>query len=231
MAADGVLSLRKPVTSERERAIAKELNSDGVPPPRGTKKKTQPTWVYTAIREMLRRELYVGRQVWNKRKYKKRPGTNKRISVPSPESEWVINDEPHLRIVPQELWNKVQFQLKRKAELFPGSAPGMTKRSASVKYLFSGLLKCGMCEANLTIVTGRGKDHKSSAYGCPHHLNRGTCSNDLRIRRNLVENQLLAGLSDLLLADNAVDYCVSQLASALSEKINHEPEEFSNRSQ
>lgn len=37
------------------KAIARELNSDGIPPPRGTKNKTQSTWVYTAIREMLRR--------------------------------------------------------------------------------------------------------------------------------------------------------------------------------
>ena len=67
------------------------------------------------------------------------------------------------------------------------------REAKSVKYLFSGLLKCAECEANLTIVTGRGKDHKSSAYGCPHHLNRGTCSNDLRVRRDLIESQLLAG--------------------------------------
>jgi site-specific DNA recombinase len=35
------------------KVIAKELNADGIPPPRGTKKKIQSSWVYTAIREML----------------------------------------------------------------------------------------------------------------------------------------------------------------------------------
>lgn len=59
------------------KVIAKELNAEGIPPPRGTKKKTESSWVYTAIREMLRRDIYCGRVVWNKRKYKKRPGTNK----------------------------------------------------------------------------------------------------------------------------------------------------------
>jgi hypothetical protein len=43
--------------------MAKELNADGIPPPRGTKKKTKPSWVYTAIREMLRRDIYRGRGV------------------------------------------------------------------------------------------------------------------------------------------------------------------------
>jgi hypothetical protein len=56
--------------------------------------------VYTAIREMLRRELYIGRIVWNKRRYVKKPGTNKRISVIRPEKDWVIVEEPSLRIVP-----------------------------------------------------------------------------------------------------------------------------------
>jgi len=66
------------------KGIAKQLNAEGVPPPRGTKKKTKPSWVYTAVGEMLRRDLYRGRIVWNRRKFKKRPGTNKRISVLRP---------------------------------------------------------------------------------------------------------------------------------------------------
>jgi site-specific DNA recombinase len=83
--------------------IAKQLNDDGVPPPRETKKKIRSSWVYTAIREMLRRDLYRGCVVWNKRKFKKRPGTNKRISVLRPECDWVTREEPALRIVTDEL--------------------------------------------------------------------------------------------------------------------------------
>jgi site-specific DNA recombinase len=100
------------------KVIAKELNADGVPPPRGTKKKTKPSWVYTAIREMLRRDIYRGKVVWNKRKYKKRPGTNKRISLPRPESQWVVVERPELRIVPHELWDRVQAKLQATSERF-----------------------------------------------------------------------------------------------------------------
>jgi site-specific DNA recombinase len=56
--------------------------------------------VYTAIREMLRRELYIGRVIWNKRKYIKKPGSNKRVSVLRPEAEWHVNEAPELRIIP-----------------------------------------------------------------------------------------------------------------------------------
>jgi DNA invertase Pin-like site-specific DNA recombinase len=149
--------------------IAKQLNEEGVPPPRGTKKKTRPSWVFTAIREMLRRDLYRGRIVWNRRKYKKKPGSNKRISVLRPESEWVITEEPELRIVSEELWNRVQARLRETVENHPGMKPGLLHRAATVPYLFSGLLKCGDCGANLTILTGRGKEGKRAAYGCSHH--------------------------------------------------------------
>lgn len=36
-------------------------------------------WCPTAIREMLRRDLYVGRVIWNRSRFTKVPGTNKRV--------------------------------------------------------------------------------------------------------------------------------------------------------
>lgn len=91
--------------------ITAALNVEGVAPPRGSKQRARPSWVYTAIREMLRRELYIGKIVWNKRKFKKRPGTNKRISELRPENEWVVAEDPGLRIVSQELWDRVQRRI------------------------------------------------------------------------------------------------------------------------
>jgi site-specific DNA recombinase len=206
------------------KVIAKELNAEGIPPPRGTKKKTRSSWVYTAIREMLRRDIYRGRVVWNKRKYKKRPGTNKRISVPRPESQWVVIEKPELRIVPQELWDRVQTNLKATADRFPGMKPGLQNRSTSVPYLFSGILKCGECGANLSILTSRGKNNSAAAYGCPHHANRGVCSNDLYQRREALETQLLEGLRNRLLGDCAVEEILSQVSQSINLAALNQPE-------
>jgi site-specific DNA recombinase len=205
--------------------IAKELNAEGIPPPRGTKKKMQPSWVYTAIREMLRRDIYRGRVVWNKRKYKKRPGTNKRISVPRPENQWVVVERPELRIVPQDLWERVQANLKATAARFPGMKPGLQNRSTSVPYLFSGILKCGECGANLSILTNRGKNNSGAAYGCPHHVNRGVCSNNLYQRRDVLERQLLAGLRDRLLDNSAIEEIVAQVSRSISSTRLNQPEQ------
>ena len=204
--------------------IAKELNADAIPPPRGTKKKAQSSWVYTAIREMLRRDIYRGKAVWNKRKYKKRPGTNKRISVARPESQWVVIERPELRIVPQELWDRVQKNLKATAARFPGMKPGLQNRSTSVPYLFSGILKCGECGANLSILTSRGKNNKAAAYGCPHHINRGVCSNNLYQRRDALEAQLLKGLQDRLLDNSAIEEILSEVSQSISSNRLNQPE-------
>ena len=206
------------------KTIAKQLNADGIPPPRGTKKKTRPSWAYTAIREMLRRDIYRGRVVWNKRKYKKRPGTNKRVSVPRPESQWVVIERPELRIVPQELWDRVQANLKATADRFPGMKPGLQNRSTSVPYLFSGTLKCGECGANLSILTGRGKNNNAAAYGCPHHANRGVCSNNLYQRRDALETQLLEGLRDRLLNNSAIEEILFQISQSINSTLLDRPE-------
>jgi site-specific DNA recombinase len=193
------------------KAIAKRLNSEGITPPRGSKRKVRPSWVYTAIREMLRRELYIGRIVWNKRKYLKRPGTNKRISIMRPESEWVTVEEPSLRIVSHELWESVQAGLHVKAKQYAIGVGGLMNRAASARYLFSGILKCAECGSNLTIISARGKDRRTGYYGCPGHLHRGICSNNVSQRRDLIEKKLLEGVRELLLDASAIDYAVAKL--------------------
>ena len=41
---------------------------------------------------ILRNELYVGRVIWNRSEWIKRPGTSTRIYCPRPRDEWIINE-------------------------------------------------------------------------------------------------------------------------------------------
>ena len=68
--------------------IARTLNAKGVPAPRLRKGKQHGGWCHTAIREMLRRELYRGRVIWNRGQFIKAPGTNKRVRRERPRGEW-----------------------------------------------------------------------------------------------------------------------------------------------
>src|SRR5262249_312596 len=70
------------------RGIAKRLNAEKIPPARPRAGKKYATWCPSAIRAMLRRELYTGMIVWNKSKFIKNPGTNKRLRRARPREEW-----------------------------------------------------------------------------------------------------------------------------------------------
>lgn len=129
------------------RAIAKELNSEGVPAPTGA------AWGPSTIHGnrqrgtgILNNELYIGRLVWNRLRYVKDPETGKRVSRPNPSSAWIVQDVPELRIVDQTLWDQVKArQSTLDARRTPeGNAIGYWDRRRP-RFLLTGLMKCGAC--------------------------------------------------------------------------------------
>ena len=171
---------------------------------------------------MLKREVYRGQLVWNRSKFLKVPGTNKRRSRPRPESEWKRLPAPELVIVSDELWNKVQGRFKRLGDAHKGQTNrGLLPRSLTSPYLFSGLLKCGVCGSNLIIASGGGKKPK---YVCSGYFNRGICQNKLYIRQDELEERLLSKLRSELLQPEEIDFAIEsfgrQLRSSLASVSN-----------
>src|SRR3989441_5593214 len=164
-------------------------------------------------REMLRRELYIGHLVWNRSRFIKVPGTNKRVARPRPKSEWRIVERPELRIVTDNLWQAVQARQATLQRLYGGQRQGLLNRSASSGNLLTGFLKCGLCGANLVIVTGRRRRH--AMYGCPQHFYRGACANGLRIRQEYLERQLLSELQAAVLRAEVLDYTLQEFQRQL----------------
>ena len=181
------------------RAIAKALNKEGVPGPSG--KGWGPSTIHgnrprgTGI---LNNELYVGRIVWNRLRYVKDPATGKRVSKLNPEEEWVVVEVPHLRIVEQDLWERVKArQNKMKASMFAKGQTGCWDRRRP-KYLFSGLMRCGVC--------GGGIVHFNKArLGCANARNKGTCTNKVTMRRDALESIVLDGLQHHLMEPHLVE--------------------------
>ncbi|MGI9508105.1 MAG: recombinase family protein, partial [Geminicoccaceae bacterium] len=56
---------------------------------------------------------------------------------------------------------------------------------------------CSECDGSYTI---RGQDR----YGCFNHYNRGTCTNNRTIKRQVIETRVIAGLKDKMLAPDLV---------------------------
>jgi site-specific DNA recombinase len=121
------------------KTIARTLNRDGVPPARPRAGKRYATWCPSAIREMLRREMYTGRVVWNRSRFVKQPGTNKRVRRERPRDEWRTVEQPDLRIIDGNLWQRVQSRLAWVASAYgQGSRPGLQPRAASSPQLLTG---------------------------------------------------------------------------------------------
>ncbi len=200
--------------------IAHQLNADGILSPQTQKGRLSRTWCPSSVRVILRNERYLGRFVWNKTQKVRVPGTGRRIKRPRPESEWVCFDAPHLRIIPDELWLAVQRRFAIVRELWGRNGlPGLSGQQKAV-YLFSGLLKCGICGGSVTFVSGRWRC-ESQQYGCSMHHQRGdtVCSNRLTIRRDKLESRLLAGLQNEVLREEAIDYAVAGMKKEIERRF------------
>ena len=206
------------------KAIAKKLNSELLPPPHPRKGKKRATWCPTAIRAMLRNEIYIGRQIWNRTHFVKRPGTNKRVPRERPSSEWTILDRPELRIVSADLWQRVRERQQLLKEIYKHAGAGLSKASSS-PYLLTGFLKCGLCGANLVIVGGKGRQTIKKKYGCSENFNRGACTNDLTIRQDAIERNFFSELQANVLTEDVIDYTIREFTRRIRERQARTPNE------
>ena len=199
--------------------ISKALNAEGVPSPQPPRTRVMQAWCPTAIREMLRNELYRGVRVWNRTVKTRNPETGRKVSKARPKEEWARVDVPKLRIVPEELWNAVRTRIAHvNAKLGAARVGGMNRTAQSRSYLFSGLLVCGKCGSRLVIISGRGT-RGYVRYGCPSHRYRGVCDNVVTIRQDRLEEQLLAALEKRLATPQMVEYTMIRFQEELEKRL------------
>jgi hypothetical protein len=134
-----------------------------------------------------------------------------------PEEEWVIVEMPQLRIVPEELWEKVQLVNGIREKKF-GRARlgGLDRTETSKQHLFSGLLICANCGYRLVIFAGTGSDAK---YGCPNHRFKGVCPNNLTIGHDRVEQQLIGHVTEVSLRTDNLEYAISEFHGQLQRGV------------
>ncbi|MDB5605022.1 MAG: recombinase family protein [Bradyrhizobium sp.] len=213
---------REFATGKSPRAIATDLNRDAIPGPFGH------TWGDTTIRGhacrgngVVNNELYAGLLVWNRQRFIKDPNTGKRVSRPNPEAKWIRTEVPELRIVDDELWQRVKLRQAELAEQFEATIIGVRAARAErlnrlrrPAFLLSGLLTCGCCGGKYGIVV-------NDRYGCLGHFRKGTCDNGRTVRRDDIERRVLVGLTDKLVSAEAVAVAVRAYAEETNRQ-NHE---------
>ena len=147
---------------------------------------------------ILNNELYVGRLVWNRLRYIRDPDTGRRVSRLNPAAEWITSDVPHLRIVPDDLWQKAKVGQANTRKQYDRHDPRRFNRHRRPTYLFSGLTKWDVCGGGYVV-------YSRERLGCFSARAKGTCSNRLTIARQEVEERVLRALRDQLMRRHHFD--------------------------
>ena len=174
---------REYVDGSVPRDIAKRLNDDGIPAPRG------PRWNASTLNGndgraygILTNPIYGGEIVWNRVRMVMDPDTGRRVSRPNPESEWKRSSAPQLRIVGEALWEAAQARKLGRLKSHPKQMDPRAKR------LLSGLLKCSHCGGGLTMHDKRGDVVRVT---CSTAKESGSCANRKRYRLDKIERAVV----------------------------------------
>lgn len=195
--------------------IAAMLNAEGIPTSQGPRSKRLPTWSRTAIRSMLSNTRYIGKLTWGTTFEKIDPESGRRVREDVPQEQWDTREAPELRIISDELWDKVQAVRSQKVTVGVQKTGGMSRTEASRRYLLSNLMNCGICDGGIHVVTSN-----PTRYGCSSHRNRGkdACTNAFTIRQVELERTFVSALAHKLRAEDLREELIRSLHGYLAEQ-------------
>ncbi|MGY0794201.1 recombinase family protein [Azospirillum argentinense] len=197
--------------------IALALNAEGIPAPSGG------TWGPSTINGnaergtgVLNNELYIGRLVWNRLRYIKDPDSGKRVSRLNAPDQWVVQEVPELRIVGQELWNRVKARQAQMTNDVRGAAGGPQEfwDRRRPRFLLSGLIRCGCCGGGYSKIS-------ANLFGCSAARNKGptACGNRMNIRRDVLEATVLDSLRRRLMEPKLFKVFCEEFTAELNRQL------------
>ena len=191
------------------KATVNRVNKEGHKSKRGNAFST------ASIKEILKNPVYIGkirynlRQDWNE---KRRKNIN-----PNP----ILVDGEHEAIIDNETWEKVQIILKDRSKTH--------NRVYDSEFPLTGLLKCPVCEASMTISRSYhkrkdGTKKVAEYYVCGNWKNKGTAvcnSNSIKaeVADEVVINKLIETVNNELLLKKVVNNINKNKSSKLKPKL------------
>lgn len=127
-------------------------------------------WTPTSVHKILTNPFNIGHYQYNVHA----DGTG---SILKAESEWILFEDHHIPAIEVELFNRVNFLLKRNRR--GGVAEGATYVKKNI-HIFAGLVRCGSCGSNMsaTLDKVRANGLRPSIYGCNQRRNsKVACQN------------------------------------------------------
>ncbi|WP_446898853.1 recombinase family protein [Clostridium sp. LBM24168] len=147
------------------RAIGKNLEKDNILTGAGGRK-----WHDSTIQKILRNEKYSGDALLQKT-ITTDFLTHKRVKNKGEVQQYYVEDS-HPAIIPKEMFQMVQEEIKRRASLVGYSEK--TKSRYTNKYAFSGKIICGNCGSKFRRkMWGPGEKYKKYVWLCANHIDNG----------------------------------------------------------
>ena len=197
--------------------IAKFLKQENIPPPIANGKG----WKTSTIQRILRNEKYVGQWRFRQITYSIDPDTGRRVAKPRQRHEWIESFREDMRIVPQDLWDKVQERLKENMEIRKKNPSKSHKAIFGSRnridnlHLLSGVMQCAECRGAMAVVSGRHEGY----YGCLAATRQGSCSNRKIVRRLKIEKAVLDHIDQSIVSDNQVIQYATDTYNTLVKKL------------
>ncbi len=195
------------------RYIARDLNAEGVKPPRKGR-----TWNASTINGntkrgfgILQNQMYIGKIIWNKAPMFRDPDTGRRISKPNPPEKWQTVERPDLAIISMDVWEAVQQRKQEFAKQWENKA-----HRPRTDHLFAGILKCGHCGSGMSL---DGFRHGHRTICCSRSRESMSCDNNRRWRLDRIEEVVLDGIMTQFLDTNHADLFVKEYLSEWRELV------------
>lgn len=160
---------------EGVRAISTNLGIRGIKTHRGNPPDNR------FVDYIINNPLYIGKTRWSTdgRAASKRDYSNKNI---------MIADGKHQPIIDEELWNRVQEQIKATKKKYPK----YQRAEQPVQFMLKGLLRCSNCGATLVM-----QKTKCPSVQC-HNYARGSCGVSHSISIHKVNEAVIAELENII---------------------------------
>jgi len=178
------------------RAIAKVLNNEGIPSPRGGQ------WNASSINGnskrasgILENPIYIGRMLYNRQSFKRDPLTGKEVGRTNPKEEWEEHEVPDLAIVTAKQWDNVRARKDQNP-----SKPYSCRRPI---HLISGLLRCEECGGPYTV-------YKKGKLSCSRRRERGICKNNIHVKQTEATERILQNLRKYLLDPSYIQVFIDE---------------------
>ncbi|MDN4984647.1 recombinase family protein [Bradyrhizobium sp. WYCCWR 13022] len=199
---------REYASGKTTREIAASLTRDGIPTPSGGKFWNHQTFTggRGGKRGMIGNALYVGKLIWNANRSVLDPDKGTKVKRRGKPEDVITVNVPHLRIMPQELWDAANGICTGRAESKFGAGGKRPQRIGyrpySREHLLAGMLTCGACNGHMRIAQVSRDGGPRVACAAAHQL--GTCQHRKSYDMKVLEETVLSGVKAHLTSPQAL---------------------------